>query len=308
MKKRSQYIIRGGIIAFWLAAMFFLARYEAFPEWFTKSLHGYRSIIQEDVLIQDSWSRIVINGMPAGYSHTGMSFEDENSSQNMEINNRTILKIAVMGQPVNINVKTTLLLDPDYDLISFNSSVSGRDISLKVTGRHEEDRNYKITTLFGATKTTRLINIPKDVMLYSPMTSLALRKLRPGQSISIKTLDPISMTSTHIITKAVKKEIITHNGENIEATLLISTYQGMQLRSWMDKNGTVLRQETPMGWTIESCSAEDALASIAADTPPPDLAAGKGGAALMKMMLFSTAKGRQGQKNKIHTPIPKEKL
>jgi hypothetical protein len=61
----------------------------------------------------------------------------------------------------------------------------------------------------------------------------------------------------------------------------------------MDKNGTVLRQETPMGWTIESCSAEEALASINPDTPPPDLAAGKGGTMLMKMILFSAAKNKK---------------
>jgi hypothetical protein len=290
-KDGSRYIIRGGIITFWLAAMFLLARYEAFPEWFTHSLHGYRSVISENVLIQDSWSRIIINGVPAGYSHTGMNLKDEDSSQDMEINNRTLLKISVMGQPVSINVNTTLLLDPNYDLINFVSSVSGKDISLKVTGTHEDGRDYKITTLFGATTTTRLIKIPKDVMLYSPMNSLALRRLRPGQSISIKTMDPISMTPAHIITKAVKRESIAFNGEDVEAILLVSTYQGMQLRSWMDKEGTVLRQETPMGWVIESCTAEEALASMSSDTVPPDLTTGKGGAMLMKMMLFSGSKG-----------------
>jgi hypothetical protein len=290
-KDGSRYIIRGGIITFWLAAMFLLARYEAFPEWFTHSLQGYRSVISENVLIQDSWSRIIINGVPAGYSHTGMNLKDEDSSQDMEINNRTLLKISVMGQPVSINVNTTLLLDPNYDLINFVSSVSGKDISLKVTGTHEDGRDYKITTLFGATTTTRLIKIPKDVMLYSPMNSLALRRLRPGQSISIKTMDPISMTPAHIITKAVKRESIAFNGEDVEAILLVSTYQGMQLRSWMDKEGTVLRQETPMGWVIESCTAEEALASMSSDTALPDLTTGKGGAMLMKMMLFSGSKG-----------------
>ena len=292
-KEWSRYIIRGGIIIFWLAAMFLLARYEAFPECFTHSLHGYRSVISENVLIQDSWSRIIINGVSAGYSHTGMHLEDEDSSQDMEINNRTLLKMSVMGQPVNINVNTMLLLDHNYDLINFVSSVSGKDISLKVTGAHEDGRDYRITTLFGATKTTRLIKIPKDVMIYSPMNSLALRRLRPGQSISMKTLDPISMTPSHIITKAVRKESIVFNGEDVVAILLVSTYQGMQMRSWMGEDGTVLRQETPMGWVIESCTAEEALASISSDTAPPDLTAGKGGAMLMKMMLFSGAKGRK---------------
>ncbi len=148
---------------------------------------------------------------------------------------------------------------------------------------------YDIITEIGGNKTTRSIKIPKDVLLYSPLNSLAMRKLRPGQSLAIKTLDPLSMTATRIIVKALKKEQIQHNQEYIEATLLTSTYQGMQLRSWIDKNGTVLRQETPMGWVIESCTTEEALASITSNNQPPDLASNKTGALLMKL-LFSTAK------------------
>ncbi len=289
---KLSYGIRFTILLFWIVAMLALLRYEAFPELFTNTLRGYRSVLPETVLIQDNWSRIIINGVPAGYSHTNMSVEDE--KQNIEIMNRTRINIAVMGQPLNLSIRSTLLLDPQYNLITFESSVYTKAISLQVNGKHIKERQYEITTTIGDTKTSQSIQIPKDALLYSPMHTLALRKLRPGQSIAIKTLDPLSMRSTRIIVKAVKKEQIQHNHNTIEATLLTSTYQGMQLRSWIDKNGTVLRQETPMGWVIENCNSEEALAAISSNTTPPDLAANKSSALLMKLLFstsFSTTKG-----------------
>ncbi len=278
--------IRFAILLFWLVAMFALFRYEAFPEFFSNSMRGYRSVISETVLIQDSWSRIIINEIPAGYSHTSMNVEDESKTQNIEIRNHTQVKVALMRQPLNISIRSILLLDPQYDLISFNSSVHTRDISMQVAGELIEDRLFRITTEIGGTKTSRDIKIPKDVLLYSPVNTLAMRKLRPGQSIAIKTLDPLSMTPSRIIVKAIKKEAILHHGESVEATQLISTYQGMQLQSWIDKHGTVLRQETPMGWVVESCTSEIAIDAITSDKTPPDLASNKSGALLMKL-LFS---------------------
>lgn len=288
--------IRFATVLFWVLAMLVLLRYEAYPELFTNTLRGYRSVLPETVLIQDSWSRIIINGIPAGYSHTSMNVEDKSKTQDIEISNRTQIKIAVMGQPLNLNIRSTLLLNPQYDLLKFESSVHTREISLNVTGKRTQERMYDITTEIGGSKTTRSIKIPKDVLLYSPMNTLALRKLRPGQSIAIKTLDPLSMTATRLIVKAVKKEQIQHNQESVEATLLTSTYQGMQLRSWIDKNGTVLRQETPMGWVIESCTTEEALKAVSSNKTPPELAANKTGAMLMKL-IFSTTKNTKGHEN-----------
>ena len=282
---------------FWFLAMLAFVRYEAFPELFTKTLRGYRSVLPETILIQDSWSRILINDMPAGYSHTSMNVEDNNDTQNIEISNRIHIKIAIMGHPLNLSIRSTLVLNPQYDLINFRSSVDSKEISLLASGRRTEDRIYEITTEIGGNKSKRNIEIPKDVLLYSPMNTLAMRKLRPGQSIAIKTLDPLSMTPTRIIVKATKKEMIQHNQESVKATRLISTYQGMQMSSWIDKQGIILRQETPMGWVIENCTSEEAINSISSDKPPPDLASNKSSALLMKLLLptsFSPTKNTKG--------------
>jgi hypothetical protein len=280
--------IRSGIVIFWLSAMLCLARYETFPELFTHTLSGYRSILDESILMQESWSRIIVGGVPAGYSHTNMRVEDEGPQQNIEVYNRTHLKAALLGQPFSIHVHTTLRLDPDYDLLSFESAVSAQGMSLRVSGERVEARQYDVTTMIGNMPTHQRVEIPKDVVLYSPMNTLALRDLRPGQELTIKTLDPLSMTAASIRVKAIRRETIQTPVATVKATLLTSIYHGMELHSWVDKHGVVLRQETPLGWVIESCSPETALDAVTGDNPPPDLLTQGSTSGLIKQLLGGT--------------------
>ncbi len=282
--------IRLAIVAFWLTSMLCLARYEAFPELFTHTLRGYRSVLPESVLMQDSWSRILVADVPAGYSHTSMGVDDEGVDRNIEVHNRTFLKLALAGQPLSIHVHTSLTLDPDYDLLRFDSAVSARGLSLRVTGEKAEGHQYIITSYIGETPTQQRIEIPEDVVLYSPMTALALRQLRPGQELTIKTIDPLSMTSARILVKAVRRESIQTGTNTTEATLLTSSYHGMQLRSWVDKDGIMLRQETPLGWTIEACTPDTALDAVNEDHPPPDLLTQGTTTSLMQLLIGGAKK------------------
>ena len=277
--------IRLGIGLFWLAAMLCLARYEAFPELFTRSLRGYRGVLSDNVLMQESWARILVDGVPAGYSHTSMNVNDEDAQPDIEINNRTHLKATLMGQPLSFHVRTTLLLDPDYDLVEFESAVSAQGTTFRVKGQRKEGRQYAVATTIGDSTTHQTIEIPKDVLLYSPLSALALRQLRLGQELTIKTLDPLSMTTARIQVKAIAHETIQVAGKPVAATRLASRYHGIQLLSWIDKNGTLLRQETPMGWLIEDCTADVALRTVTDDHVPPDLITQGSGTGLLQLIL-----------------------
>jgi hypothetical protein len=273
--------LRGAVVLLWIAAMFLLIRYEAYPELFTHTLSGYRGVLPETVLIKDAWSRVIINGIAAGYSHISMNVDDSSESENIEISSRLYVKVAVRGRPMSISARSALLLDPAYELINFRSSVSGAPVELRISGKRTQGQMYEVHLNMGGLQTVRQIEIPKDVLLFSPMSAAVLRRLRPGQSISIKSIDPFSMKPSNIIIKAGRKEKIEHNGEMLEATPLVSAYQGVRLHSWIDAHGNIIRQETPLGWVIESCSAEDALDAVTKLKKPPELG---GSAALLKVI------------------------
>ena len=55
---------RIGALIFWLVMLGWLMRYEVFPEYFTHAMAGYRSLIKGDVLMKDSWMRMVAMTTP----------------------------------------------------------------------------------------------------------------------------------------------------------------------------------------------------------------------------------------------------
>ena len=128
------------------------------------------------------------------------------------------------------------------------------------------------------------------------MTALALKSLRPGQELTIKTLDPLSMTSAHILVKAIRKETIQTATETVEATLLTSNYHGMELRSWVDRDGIMVRQETPLGWTIEACTPDTALDAVTDVDSPPDLLSQGTATALMQLLFAGQSEPNQEER------------
>ena len=279
-------VIRLLVVTLWLAMLLALLRYEAWPERFTGSVQGYRGLVARELLLRDTWSRILIDGVPGGYGHTNIGVDETIQGNAVEIENRTVLRVALMGRPQNINVRTILRLDPRFHLSRFETRVTTRDHALHVTGERidERDDRYALTVSIGDQEHHTEIRIPDDTILYAPMTELAMRNLRPGQELTLKTFDPITQGEARIRLHARGQETVEVEGETREAMRIDAVYRGLTLSSWIDREGAVLRQETPLGWVIEACSPDTALAAVSDATPVPELMTGGGGAALLRLL------------------------
>ena len=89
-----------------------------------------------------------------------------------------------------------------------------------------------------------------------------MKQLRPGGEITFKSFDPASLTPTRVTLRALRVEPFRRGDHDEPATVLATDYQGITVHSWVAKDGTLLRQETPLGWTLEACTADEALATI----------------------------------------------
>jgi hypothetical protein len=82
----------------------------------------------------------------------------------------------------------------------------------------------------------------------------------------VKTMDPSTMTIEDLVVKALRKERRDVLGQPQDTTVLSVVFHGVELLSWIDGQGRVVRQETPFGWIMEACTAEEAMGMrIAAD-------------------------------------------
>ena len=102
---------------------------------------------------------------------------------------------------------------------------------------------------------------------------MAVKRLKPGQQMSIRTMNPVTRQPATIVVRALRRETLMIEGEDRDATVLSVGYGGMDMLTWIGPEGQLLRQETPLGWTLESCSRETALATVE-DSPEDAPAAG----------------------------------
>jgi hypothetical protein len=261
MKKR---LIRTVVVAVWLVMMAWLVRHEAFPEYFTHAVPGYRGLIAGDVVLKDSWMKLLFKGQAIGYSHTGVETRDSDPARYYRITSGVRMKLRLMGEAQKIDVDTLVHLDVMQRLQSFEFELRSPGYHLKMKAMRAGERTFKLVTTTGTSRQVRTIEIPDDVVLHSPMTELAMRNLQPGQQMSIKTLDPTSMTTAKVIVRALRRESIEVSGQVHEATVLSSEYHGMKILSWVDADGEALRQETPFGWNMERCTINEAFEALRA--------------------------------------------
>lgn len=252
-------LTRSVIILAWLIAMAWLVRYEAFPQFFTHTIDGYKGFVPQDTLLSDSWMKIVYKGETVGYSHSMMDIVESDPARHYVITHSAYLTPVLAGKPQRIDVDMTLYLDELYDLAEFSFDASIKGFNIRVTGERVSGRTYRAVVDVAGLTSERVFDIPKGVVLYSPMTALAIRKLKPGRYVTVRTMDPISMSLVNMVIRARRNETITIDGVPYESTVLTTDYRGSTMTSWVDQDGILLRQETPFGWTLVRCAPEEAV-------------------------------------------------
>ena len=247
------------VVVFWLCMAAWLVRFEAFPEHFTHSLEGYRSLFSKDILLVNSWMKIMFKGVPVGYTHTSMDSSESTALVHCTINNRTDLKVRFMGRPQVCTMNASVGLDATYRLQNFSCSLGGGGYSANVSGERNSGRIFNVKFNLNGNPYKLALNLPDDAILYSPMAPMTMKRMKVGQEVSVPTYDPITMKKTKVTMKAIRQESLAVSGEECETTVLSTDYHGRQFLTWIDSNGNVVKQETPLGWTMEKCSAKEAF-------------------------------------------------
>ena len=265
--------IRSSILIGWLVMVALLLRFEAFPEFFTSTIEGYGGFLDHNIMIEDRWTKLLFKDQPIGYSLSSIVITEGDPKKYYTIKNDVYVRFRALGLDQPIFVSTLANVDALEVLRRFKFSLNSGAYSMQIVGYRIDERRFNVFTTTGTSRQKRVVEIPDDVILYSPMTEMGLRRMKPGQELTIKTLDPASMTPSRLVVRAIRKEPFVHEGQEVQATLLESDYQGATIRSWMGEDGLLLKQETPFGWSMVSCSAEEALVSAGKEGYSGDLLA-----------------------------------
>jgi hypothetical protein len=247
------------ILLAWVASAAWLVFYEAYPEWRQEATGGYRTLLSRGIMVSDEWMKISFQGRQIGYSHSSVDVDESDPDRQYTLLNRTLLQLNVMGTRQRIAVTARAAIDAQYVLQSFGVILSSAGYVVNVEGDRVGPDTYKVA-ISGAGSTQRIkVTIPADAVLYSPMTEMALKNLAPGKQVTLRIFNPLTLTPQSVVVRALRRETLLHRGEEVATTVLAATVDGMETLSWVDRTGRLLRQDTPFGWTMESCSSTDAL-------------------------------------------------
>lgn len=260
------------IIAFWVITTAWFVRFEAFPAYFTHSLSGYRDIIPQGVVVKDTWMKLLLKDKPVGYSHSRIETDDQNVASRYRVENLMILHLNLMGMRESITVSTDVRLDVLYHLTSFRMAAMSKNSSTIVHGRRRSGDTYDVTIDAGGAKDRRSVKIPDDVVVYSPGMDLAMTRMKPGESMTTRSLEPLTLSPVPVTIRALQRETIIFRGGETNVSVFSVDYMGSSSRSWIGSDGTVLRAETLLkDLVVENCEADEAMAAVATGAPAEDL-------------------------------------
>lgn len=257
-RRRTLFILF--VTALWLSSTGWLIFREAYPGFLAvATANGYRSFFSRGVMIMDQWMKITFHGRQIGYSHTSVDSQDDATGRHYQIANRTLLQMNVMGTTQRIAVHARAIVDSMYHLQRFSFILSSTGYAMTIEGKRAHGRTFDCRIQSAGTSKRLSVEIPDDAILYSPMTELSLRSLPPGRHVTLRVFNPMTLLSQNVTIKSLRRETLLHQGKQVEATVLSATVEGMETLSWVDEEGTVLRQETLFGWAMEACKPGEAM-------------------------------------------------
>ncbi len=288
-------LVVGGVV---LISLLFARSYQELPPPIAMTLD------ESTAGLQEHWTGIYVGEQKIGYS---LSRSAKGSDGGALLQERTQLKLMLLGQPNDITLATDMNFDDDGRLSSLlaqvRTEVKGVPVSLRAEGK--ASAQGMSISLFQAG--TPLTTLELDEM---PSTSATLYRsvlshdLEPGKRISIPYFNPLSLGhSEAVVTVKGREQATLPSGESISAWRFEVDHAGQKLDALIGVDGQRIRErETDgglgmelrledrdtaihLGWPGDVGDSIDliALSSIPIDSPLPG-----GGRSLTELRLRVT--------------------
>lgn len=270
MRRRSPVPII--IVAAWVFMAVLLVKREYFtaePSWRPGTAHFDTAAVEE-------WVGIYLQGQKIGYGRTMRVSQGDTLYR---INSAQVLRIVALGRAQVINSRSEATLNSDFSLRSFLFAIYTDDAytSLMVPGERPGGSGTALEIEGGVSNGVMKVEVRQGAEakgegeerviavggpLYfdvGPEMLLADRGLEVGRTITIQTFDPTTMGIASSTIEVAGHDTLDFHGERIGAWRLETEFAGLQLTSWVDREGSLIRSEAPLGITIDRESREKAL-------------------------------------------------
>lgn len=219
---------------------------------------------QED---RETWMNILQQGQRIGFAHRQMDRTDTG----YRIRESVFMRISTMGMVQDIRYRTEGNLRPDFTLSHFDFELQSSLFHFKASGLVKE-KNLTLMTNTSGSEQKIEIPLEKDVHLsVGILEAINVEDLRPGDQRLFQVFDPTTGAQRPVRIVMLAEETIPIKGRQEKAKKVSVALMGVTQFAWVGRDGTILKEEGPLGIKLEQVPREEALQKIVL-MPNTDLA------------------------------------
>lgn len=255
-------LLKSALLLIWLGSLGWLIRYEAFPHWFEDTVQGYRTLTRDLPAVRDSWMKIYAGDVHVGYANSSVELEEVDGREELILQSQFQLMVEMPDGIHPLRVSSSVHIHSQQHLAHFTVQFHFQRMQGGVEGRRAEGDQFDVELRAGNAQMRRRLTIPRDVVINSPFAEAAMRNLRTGQQVRMRTLDPLSLggeTREMILRGEGQERIALRNGREVDARRMSMTLGDVTMGVWLNEYGMVLKQETPFGLTMEMGDVSEAI-------------------------------------------------
>ncbi len=249
---RAYKIIRLTIIIIWMLLMGVLVQKTYF-----NAVESYSNANQagHQLRPREEWMGIYWGDDKVGYAVSKI----KKAFQGYEIHEQGIMDLTVMGTPQRIDTQVTSQVDNAFMLKSFEFRMFSNLFSFQAKGTIK-GKELHMDLLSGGSVKKSVIPLKEIPCLASSIKPMMLADgLMVGKKLRYHVFDPSTMSTTPVEVLVEGIEEVTLRDKRIECYRVKSTFKGIELRSWIDEDGSTIKEESPLGLMMLRESKTDAL-------------------------------------------------
>jgi hypothetical protein len=204
---------------------------------------------------RETWMNIFQQGERIGYAQRQFF----KTVEGYRIFESVFMQINVMGMVQDVRFKTEGNFHHDLTLSSFDFELQSSLFHFKARGVLKG----KILTLFtGKRGLEQKIDFPIEKKTYLSvgiLEALIHENLKPGYSRTLHIFDPTTVTQRPVKVDVLSEETIQIMGRQERAKKVSVHFMGVPQFAWIGENGTVLKEEGPLGIRLEQVTKDEAL-------------------------------------------------
>ncbi len=196
----------------------------------------------------DEWGEIYMAGGKVGYMHSTLGRDGDR----IHTQTTTNIKIGRVDMPVEIGMRQTTTETVDGRPLTFGSDMHAAVMKTTTRGTVNEGRVTIVTSQYGMEQTQTFDFPVGALMSWGLFRETLLRGFKPGTEYTVETYSPELRLDDSVpaTIKVGDWEEFDHAGQRRKGqrvTVLLATPAGpMEMKSWVDSDGSALKVEVPM--------------------------------------------------------------